>query len=112
VLKVLDSRQEKIQAAAAKKETIEQLVLEHKNQVEKAKVLLEEQTRKETKQKLEQIQLQSKKEIEAAQRQCLADVQKYRDGISDEHDRIVLSAAPYMETSAALFAKNILSHRI
>jgi predicted nucleotide-binding protein (sugar kinase/HSP70/actin superfamily) len=64
------------------------------------------------KQKLEQIQLQSKKEVEAAQRQCLADVQKYREGIKDEHDKIVSSVAPKMETAAALFAKNIISHRI
>ncbi len=112
VLKMLDSRREKIQAAAQKKEDIEKLVLEHKNQAEKEKVLAEEKARKETKQKLEQLQLQSKKEIEAAQRQCLSDVQKYKEGIVDEHDKIVYSVAPKMETAAALFAKNIISHRI
>ena len=112
VLKVMDSRREKIQVAADKKEAIEKLILEHQAEAEKQKELAEEQNRKETKQRLEQIQLQSKKEIEAAQRACLADVQKYREGIRDEHDRIVSSAAPYMETAAALFAKNILSHRI
>lgn len=112
VLKMMDSRREKIQAAAKKKEDIEKLVLEHKNQAEKEKALAEEKNRKETKQKLEQLQLQSKKEIEAAQRQCLADVQKYREGITDEHDKIVYSVAPKMETAAALFAKNIISHRI
>ena len=36
VLKIIDSRREKIQAAATKKEDIEKLVVEHKNQVEKA----------------------------------------------------------------------------
>ena len=112
VLKMIDSRREKIQAAAKKKEDIEKLIVEHKNQAEKEKVLAEEKSRKETKQKLEQLQLQSKKEIEAAQRQCLADVQKYREGITDEHDKIVYSVAPKMETAAALFAKNIISHRI
>lgn len=112
VLKMIDSRREKIQAAAKKKEDIEKLVLEHKNREENEKALAEEKSRKETKQKLEQIQLQSKKEIEAAQRQCLADVQKYREGITDEHDKIVCSVAPKMETAAALFAKNIISHRI
>ncbi len=112
VLKMIDSRREKIQAAAKKKEDMEKLILEHKNQTEKEKALMEEKSRKETKQKLEQLQLQSKKEIEAAQRQCLADVQKYREGITDEHDKIVGSVAPKMETAAALFAKNIISHRI
>ena len=112
VLKMIDSRREKIQAAAKKKEDIEKLIVEHKNQAEKEKVLAEEKSRKETKQKLEQLQLQSKKEIEAAQRQCLADVQKYREGITDEHDKIVYSVAPKMETAAALFATNIISHRI
>ena len=112
VLKVMDDRRQKIQAAADKKEAIERLILEHNTQTEKQRELTEEKNRKETKQRLEQIQIQSKKEIEAAQRQCLADVQKYREGIRDEHDRIVSSAAPYMETAAAFFAKNILSHRI
>lgn len=112
VLKMIDSRREKIQAAAKKKEDIEKLIIEHKNQAENEKALAEEKNRKETKQKLEQIQLQGKKEIEAAQRQCLADVQKYREGIKDEHDKIVCSVAPKMETAAALFAKNIISHRI
>lgn len=111
VLKMLDSRREKIEAAAKKKEDIEKLVAEHKILAEKERALAEEKSKKETKQKLEQLQLQSKKEIEAAQRQCLADVQKYRDGITDEYDKIVYSVAPKMETAAALFAKNIISHR-
>ena len=112
VLKIMDERREKIEAAANKKEAMEKLILEHNIQAEKQKELAAEKKRKETKQRIEQIQLQSRKEIEAAQRLCLADVQKYREGIRDEHDRIVSSAAPYMETAAALFAKNILSHRI
>lgn len=112
ILKTMDSRREKIQAASKKKEDIEKCILEHKNQAEKEKALAEEKSRKETKQKLEQLQLQSKKEIETAQRQCIADVQKYREGITDEHDKIVCSVAPKMETAAALFAKNIISHRI
>ncbi len=112
LLKIMDSRREKIQAASKKKEDIEKCVLEHKNQAEKDKALAEEKARKETKQKLEQLQLQSKKEIETAQRQCIADIQKYREGITDEHDKIVCSVAPKMETAAALFAKNIISHRI
>ena len=112
VLKMIDGRREKVQAATKKKEDIEKLVVEHEKQAEKEKALAEEKRRKETKQKLEQLQLQSKKEIEAAQRQCLDDVQKYREGIVDEHDKIVYSVAPKMETAAALFAKNIISHRI
>lgn len=112
LLKIMDSRREKIQAASKKKEDIEKCILEHKNQAEKEKTLAEEKARKETKQKLEQLQLQSKKEIETAQRQCIADVQKYREGITDEYDKIVYSVAPKMETAAALFAKNIISHRI
>ena len=112
VLKVIDSRREKIQAAAKKKEDMEKLISEHEEAVEKEKLLFEEKIRKETKRKLEQLQLQSKKEIEDAQRQCLRDVQQYREGITDEHDNIVSSVAPKMETAAALFAKNIISHRI
>ena len=112
ILKIMDSRREKTEAAKEKKEAIEKLILENKAQNEKEKALFEEKKRKQSKQKLEQIQLQGKKEIEVAQRQCLDDMQKYRAGIKEEHDKIVDSVAPKMETAAALFAKNIISHRI
>ena len=112
ILKIMDSRREKTEAAKEKKEAIEKLILENKAQTEKERALFEEKKRKQSKHKLEQIQLQGKKEIEAAQRQCLDDMQKYRAGIKEEHDKIVDSVAPKMETAAALFAKNIISHRI
>ncbi len=112
VLKVIDSRHEKTAAAKEKKRNMEKLVFEHEIQLEREKILAEERNRKLSKQRLEQIQFQSKKEIEAAQRQCLADVQKYREDIIDEREKIVSSVAPKMETAAALFAKNIISHRI
>ena len=112
VLKIIDGRHEKTASAKEKKKNIEKLVSEHKLQLEKEKLLSEEKNRKLAKQRLEQIHLQSKKEIEAAQRQCLADVQKYKEDIIEEREKIVNSVAPEMETAAALFAKNIISHRI
>ena len=112
VLKVIDDRRERINSAKEKKENIEKLIQENEEQLEKQKVLASEKRRKEVKNKLEQIQLQGKKEIEAAQRQCLADIEQYREDIVSEHDKIVDSVAPKMETAAALFAKNIISHRI
>ena len=112
VLKVMDDRRERINSAKEKKGNIEKLIQENEEQLEKQKVLASEKRRKEVKNKLEQIQLQGKKEIEAAQRQCLADIEQYREDIVSEHDKIVDSVAPKMETAAALFAKNIISHRI
>lgn len=112
VLKVMDDRRERINSAKEKKENVEKLIQENEEQLEKQKVLAAEKRRKEVKNKIEQIQLQGKKEIEAAQRQCLADIQQYREDIVSEHDKIVDSVAPKMETAAALFAKNIISHRI
>ncbi len=112
VLNIIDSRQEKTAVAKEKKRNIEKLVSQHEIQLEKEKILANERNRKLAKQRLEQIQLQSKKEIEAAQRQCLAEVQKYREDIIDEREKIVSSVSPKMETAAALFAKNIISHRI
>ena len=112
VLKVMDDRRERINSAKEKKENIEKLIQENEEQLEKQKVLASEKRRKEVKNKLEQIQLQGKKEIETAQRQCLDDIQKYREDIIHERDKIVYSVAPKMETAAALFAKNIISHRI
>ena len=105
VLKVMDSRNEKIQA-------VETLVADQKVQLEKEIALTREAKIKEAKQMLEQLQSQGQKEIENAHRQCLADIEKYKESITDELNKIVSSVAPEMETAAALFARNILLHRI
>ena len=111
VLKVMDSRREKIKKAEEKKADIEKMIQENSEQVERQKVLAAEKRRKEAKAELEKVQLQGKKDIEAAQRQCLADIQQYREDILGEYDALLYSVAPEMETAAALFAKNIISHR-
>lgn len=112
VLKVMDSRNEKIQAANKRKQDIETLVSDHKAQQEKEIALAKETKIKEAKQMLEQLQSQGQKKIENAHRQCLADIEKYKESITDERNKIVSSVAPEMETAAALFARNILLHRI
>ena len=112
ILKVLDSRKEKIRAARERKQSMDALVAEHEARQEQALALAKEQQIKEAKQKLEQLQSQSQKEIENAHRQCLADIEKYKESITDERSAIVSSVAPAMETAAALLARNILSHRI
>lgn len=112
VLKVLDERKEKIEAAHQKKAEIEKLTRENEEYLaaEKQKELIK---RAATAKKLaSDIQAEGKKEIELAQRQCLAEIEKYRESIADEHEQIVSSVAPKMETAAAIFAKNIITHRI
>lgn len=112
ILKIMDSRNEKIEAANKRKQEMEDLVAAHKAQQEKELAMAVEQHTKEAKQKLEELQLESQKEIEAAHRQCLSDIEQYRESIIDERSKIVSSVAPKMETAAALFARNILLHRI
>lgn len=112
LLQVMDSRNEKIQAANKRKQDMEALVAEHNAQQQREKELAKETRIKEAKLKLEQLQSQSQKEIENAHRQCLADIEKYKDSITDERNKIVSSVAPSMETAAALLARNILLHRI
>lgn len=112
VLKIIDSRNEKIRAARERKQRMDALVAEQEAQQEQALALAKEQQIKEAKQKLEQLQSQTQKEIENAHRQCLADIEAYKESIVDEHKKIVSSVAPKMETAAALLARNILSHRI
>ena len=112
VLKILDERNERIEAAKGKKAEIEKLTRENEEYLaaEKEKELKKKSD--EAKELAFKIQSDGKREIDLAQRQCLAEIEKYREDIADEHRQIVASVAPKMETAAAIFAKNIITHRI
>ena len=112
VLKMLDSRKEKVEAADKKLRDIESIEAENTKRIAVEKIRAEAESVAEAKEKVQQIQSQGKKEIENAQRKCLSDIEKYRQGITGEYDKIVYSVAPKMETAAAIFAKNIISDRI
>ena len=112
VLKMLDSRKEKVEAADKKLRDIESIEAENTKRIAAEKIRAEAESVAEAKEKVQLIQSQGKKEIENAQRKCLSDIEKYRQGITGEYDKIVYSVAPKMETAAAIFAKNIISNRI
>ena len=112
VLKMLDSRKAKVEAADKKLRDIESIEAENTKRIAAEKIRAEAESVAEAKEKVQQIQSQGKKEIENAQRKCLSDIEKYRQGITGEYDKIVYSVAPKMETAAAIFAKNIISNRI
>ncbi|MBQ3137574.1 MAG: ATP synthase F0 subunit B [Clostridia bacterium] len=112
VLKVIDSRKEKIEAADKKLRDIENITAENERLVAEEKQRAEAESAAQAKERVQQIQSQGKKEIEKAQRECLSDIEKYRESITGEYDKIVYSVAPKMETAAAIFAKNIISNRI
>ncbi len=112
VLKMLDSRKEKVEAADKKLRDIESITAENERRLVAEKQRAEAESIAQAKAKVQQIQSQGKKEIENAQRECLSDIEEYRKGITGEYDKIVYSVAPKMETAAAIFAKNIISNRI
>ena len=112
VLEVLDKRKEKIDAAAKKLRDIESITAENERQRASEKARAEAESVAAAKEKVQQIQSQGKKEIQNAQRKCLSDIDEYRNGITEEYDKIVYSVAPKMETAAAIFAKNIISNRV
>ncbi len=112
VLKMLDSRKEKVEAADKKLRDIESIKAENERRVVEEKQRAEAESITQAKEKVQQIQSQGKKEIENARRKCLSDIEEYRNGITGEYDKIVYSVAPKMETAAAIFAKNIISDRI
>lgn len=112
VLRVIDARKEKVEAAEKKLKEIESITAENEKRLAEEKVSAEAQSIAQAKAKVQEIQSQGKKEIENAQRKCLSDVEEYRNGITEEYDKIVYSVAPKMETAAAIFAKNIISNRI
>ena len=112
VLEVLDKRKEKIDAAAKKLRDIESITAENERRLASEKARAEAESVAAAKEKVQQIQSQGKKEIQNAQRKCLSDIDEYRNGITEEYDKIVYSVAPKMETAAAIFAKNIISNRV
>ena len=112
VLKMLDGRKEKVEAADKKLRDIESINAENERRLSEEKARAEAKSIAEAKEKVQQIQSQGKKEIENAQRKCLSDIEEHRNGIKGEYDKIVYSVAPKMETAAAIFAKNIISNRI
>ncbi len=112
VLRVLDSRKEKIDSAEEKLKTIENITAENERRLAEEKERAEAESIALAKAKVQQIQSMGKKEIVNAQRKCLSDIEAYRKGITGEYDKIVYSVAPKMETAAAIFAKNIISDRI
>ncbi len=112
VLKVLDSRKEKIDAAEKKLRDIKSITAENERRLAEEMTRAEAESAANAKARVQQIQSEGKKEIENAQRKCLSDIEEYRNGIKVEHEKIVYSVAPKMETAAAIFAKNIISNRI
>ena len=112
VLRMIDSRKEKVEAADKKLRDIESITAENERRIAREKLRAENESAAQAKLMVQQIQSQGKKEIENAQRKCLADIEEYRQGITGEYDKIVYSVAPKMETAAAIFAKNIISNRI
>ena len=112
VLKMLDSRKAKIEAADKKLADIESITAENERRLAEEKKRAEDESIVQAKAKVQQIQSEGKKEIENAQRKCLSDIEEYRKEITGEYDKIVYSVAPKMETAAAIFAKNIISNRV
>ncbi len=112
VLKMLDSRKEKVENADKKLKYIENITAENERRLADEKARAEAESIALAKEKVQQIQSQGKQEIENARRKCHSDIEQYRNGITGEYDKIVSSVAPEMETAAAIFAKNIISDRI
>lgn len=112
VLKMLDSRREKVENANRKLKDIENITAENERRLAEEKARAEAESIALAKKRVQQIQSQGKKEIENARRKSLSDIEEYRNGITGEYDKIVYSVAPKMETAAAIFARNIISDRI
>ena len=112
VLRMMDSRKEKVEKADARLREIESVTVENERRLAEEKARAEARSIALAKEKVQQIQSDGKKEIEKARRQCLSDIEEYRQGITGEYDKIVYSVAPKMETAAAIFAKNIISNRV
>ncbi len=112
VLKIMDKRQARIDRAADRKQEIEARMQQNEQQLAEQRQQYIADRIAADKQLLQQIRSEGKKQSDQAQKDCLAAVEEYRESLHDEYEHIVQSVAPEMETAAAIFVQNILSHKV
>ena len=111
VLKVLDSRKAKLDAARVKKEEIERIKVEQNVQLEQQRSEYLQRKKEETRAAVEKIHSDEKLEMKSAQAKSMDDIDAYRLAIEKECANAVAGIRPQMKEAAGIFARKIISHR-
>lgn len=107
VLKVLDQRREKLNAARAKKAEYQRRREELAADAETAKAKSAEEMREKFNAAVEEMQSEEKAKAKAAQRKCLDDLGRYREELGSDYEKILKEAGPQMKEVAGILAQKI-----
>lgn len=111
VLKVLDARKEKLDAARIKQQEIIRLKDEQAQQLLQQQNEYIQRKKEETRAAVEKIHSDEKLEMKSAQAKSMDDIDAYRLAIEKECADAVAGIRPKMKEAAGLFAQKIISHR-
>ena len=112
VLKILDERREKLEAAREKKAISEKMVLEHKKNLEVQQAEYVRQKKADLQIELERIQAEEKTLLKTAHRECLERIDAYRKQVEKEQEEILSAVSPRLDQVAEVFAQRIISHKV
>ena len=108
VLSVIDRRKARIEAAAAKKEEYERIVLEHEAKLIEQKEAAHEAARKSAKDEIERIRLQSKKALEDAKNERIRELDFSHSKAEIERAEILRILSSHAKDLAETFAKSVV----
>lgn len=111
VLKVLDSRREKLANARAKQQEMLRLEQEHAELYKQQREEYLQMKKEETKAVVEKIHSDEKTEIKSAQSKSVEDIDAYKLELERECANAVAGISPKMKEAAGIFARKIISHR-
>ena len=111
VLKVIDERNKKLDAARSKKKEYEELAIAQKEEFENKELEYIEQQKAQAKATVAQIQADEKTQLKLAHSQSLENTDAYREELEANHEQIVEALSPQMKEIAEIFAQQIISYR-
>lgn len=111
VLRVLDSRKEKLATARAKKQEMLRLEQEHAELYEQQRAEYLQRKKEETKAAVDKIHSDEKIELKNAHAKSVDDIDAYRLEIEEACAAAIAGIRPKMKEAAGMFAQRIVSHR-
>lgn len=112
VLALIDSRREKIRAAAEKKAENESVLREHQEKLAEKKAEALEKQKEQAANAVAQIQSDNKKQMEDAKKEYLKNVEAYRENIKSEYAKMIEALTPEMQKASQALAERIISHKV
>ena len=112
VLKVLDQRRNRLDAAREKKAAYERMEAEHRQLQEVRRAEHMQKQKEELLSAVEEIQANEKIQVKRAHKECLERIDAYRKQTEKTQEDLLAAVNPQLQQVAEVFAQQIISHRI